>query len=199
MLTRMGWSLTGAGCLALTGSASAELIGVTFDNLGDIGAGVNSYAIYRIAETIRVILFMTLSIVFFNFYPVTAIMIVFLALLNDGAILSISYDNVRYSNAPEAWDMRLVLSVATVLGAIGVVESFGLFVLAERVFDLDRDTIQTLIYLKLSVAGHLTVFQGVSMLPQRVKCAVLPWHALKAALEGQDETSTEGEHEVFKV
>ena len=41
---------------------------------------MNSYAIYRIAETIRVILFMTLSIVFFNFYPVTAIMIVFLAL-----------------------------------------------------------------------------------------------------------------------
>lgn len=119
---------------------------------------MNSYAIYRIAETIRVILFMTLSIVFFNFYPVTAIMIVFLALLNDGAILSIAYDNVRYSKAPEAWDMRLVLSVSTVLGTLGVVESFGLFVLAEQVFDLDRDTIQTLIYLKLSVAGHLTVF-----------------------------------------
>ena len=119
---------------------------------------MNSYAIYRIAETIRIILFMTMSIVFFNFYPVTAIMIVFLALLNDGAILSISYDNVRYSDRPEAWDMRRVLTVATVLGALGLVASFGLFVLAERVFDLDRDTVQTMIYLKLSVAGHLTVF-----------------------------------------
>jgi len=54
---------------------------------------MNSYAIYRIAETLGVLLFMTLSILVFNFYPVTAIMIVMLALLNDGAILSIAYDH----------------------------------------------------------------------------------------------------------
>ena len=62
---------------------------------------MNSYAIYRIAETLRVLLFMTLAIVIFNFYPLTAIMIVMLALLNDGAILSIAYDNVTYRNQPE--------------------------------------------------------------------------------------------------
>ncbi|MEH1870015.1 plasma-membrane proton-efflux P-type ATPase [Nostoc sp.] len=76
---------------------------------------MNSYAIYRIAETLRVLLFMTLSILFFNFYPVTAVMIVMLALLNDGAILSIAYDNVHYRDKPEAWNMRLVLGISTVL------------------------------------------------------------------------------------
>ncbi len=119
---------------------------------------MNSYATYRIAETIRVLLFMTLSILAFNFYPVTAIMIVLLALLNDGAILSIAYDNVRASESPEAWNMRLVLAIATVLGIAGVMASFGIFYLGERVFHLDRPTIQTLMYLKLSVAGHLTIF-----------------------------------------
>jgi H+-transporting ATPase len=119
---------------------------------------MNSYAIYRIAETIRVLLFMTLSILVFNFYPVTPVMIVLLALLNDGAILSIAYDNVHYSQQPETWDMRRVLSIAMVLGVMGVIASFGLFFLGERVFHLDRATIQTLIYLKLSVAGHLTIF-----------------------------------------
>ncbi|MBN3946983.1 MAG: plasma-membrane proton-efflux P-type ATPase [Nostoc sp. NMS7] len=119
---------------------------------------MNSYAIYRIAETLRVLLFMTLSILFFNFYPVTAVMIVMLALLNDGAILSIAYDNVHYRDKPEAWDMRLVLGISTVLGVIGVVSAFGLFYLGERVFHLDRAHIQTLMYLKLSVAGHLTIF-----------------------------------------
>jgi len=119
---------------------------------------MNSYAIYRIAETIRVLLFMTLSILVFNFYPVTAVMIVLLALLNDGAILSIAYDNTRYAHKPEAWNMRQVLGVATILGVIGVVASFGLFYLGERVFHLSRDVIQTLMYLKLSVAGHLTIF-----------------------------------------
>jgi len=119
---------------------------------------MNSYAIYRIAETIRVLLFMTLSILIFNFYPVTAIMIVLLALLNDGAILSIAYDKVHYLNKPEAWNMRMVLGLATILGVTGVVASFGLFYLGERVFHLDRDFIQTLMYLKLSVAGHMTIF-----------------------------------------
>jgi H+-transporting ATPase len=119
---------------------------------------MNSYAIYRIAETLRVLLFMTLSILVFNFYPVTAVMIVMLALLNDGAILSIAYDNVHYKHKPEAWNMRLVLGVASALGIIGVVSAFGLFYLGERVFDLDRAHIQTLMYLKLSVAGHLTIF-----------------------------------------
>jgi H+-transporting ATPase len=119
---------------------------------------MNSYAIYRIAETLRVLLFMTLAILVFNFYPVTAVMIVMLALLNDGAILSIAYDNVHYKDKPEAWNMHLVLGVSTVLGVIGVVSAFGLFYLGERVFHLDRAHIQTLMYLKLSVAGHLTIF-----------------------------------------
>jgi H+-transporting ATPase len=119
---------------------------------------MNSYAIYRIAETLRVLLFMTLAILIFNFYPLTAVMIVMLALLNDGAILSIAYDNVHYKDQPEAWNMRLVLGVATVLGVVGVVSGFLLFYLGERVFHLDRGHIQTLMYLKLSVAGHLTIF-----------------------------------------
>ena len=119
---------------------------------------MNSYAIYRIAETLRVLFFMTLAILVFNFYPLTAVMIVMLALLNDGAILSIAYDNVKYKAQPEAWNMRMVLGISTVLGVIGVVAAFGLFYLGERVFHLDRLHIQTLMYLKLSVAGHLTIF-----------------------------------------
>jgi H+-transporting ATPase len=119
---------------------------------------MNSYAMYRIAETLRVLLFMTTAILVFNFYPLTAVMIVMLALLNDGAILSIAYDNVHYKNAPEAWNMRLVLGISTVLGVIGVVAAFGLFYLSERVFHFDRAHAQTMMYLKLSVAGHLTIF-----------------------------------------
>ena len=121
---------------------------------------MNSYAIYRIAETLRVLLFMTLSILIFNFYPLTAVMIVMLALLNDGAILSIAYDNVKYKDQPEAWNMRLVLGIATVLGVVGPIAAFGLFYLGDRVVHLDRPHLQTLMYLMLSVAGHLTIFQA---------------------------------------
>jgi H+-transporting ATPase len=120
---------------------------------------MNSYAIYRVAETLGVLLFMTLAILVFNFYPVTAIMIVMLALLNDGAILTIAYDNVHYKDQPEVWNMRVVLGIATVICVIGVVDSFGLFYLGERVFHLDHAIVQTLIYLKLSVSGHFKIFQ----------------------------------------
>jgi len=119
---------------------------------------MNSYAIYRITETLRVLLFVTLTILIFNFYPVTAVMIVMLALLNDGAILSIAYDNVHYKDQPEAWNMRLVLGIATVLGTVGPVAAFGLFFLGDRVFGLGHPQLQTLMYLMLSVAGHLTIF-----------------------------------------
>jgi len=119
---------------------------------------MNSYAIYRIAETLRVLLFMTAAIVIFNFYPLTAVMIVMLALLNDGAILSIAYDNVHYKDAPEAWNMRMVLGIATVLGIIGPIAAFGLFYLGDRVFHLGHKQLQPMMYLMLSVAGHMTIF-----------------------------------------
>jgi H+-transporting ATPase len=119
---------------------------------------MNSYAMYRIAETLRVLLFMSAAILIFNFYPLTAVMIVMLALLNDGAILSIAYDNVHYKNQPEAWNMRLVLGIASVLGIVGPIAAFGLFYLGDRVFHLDHNHLQPMMYLMLSVAGHLTIF-----------------------------------------
>jgi H+-transporting ATPase len=121
---------------------------------------MNSYAIYRIAETLRVLLFVTAIILVVNFFPVTAMQIVLLALLNDGAILSIAYDNVRYRDQPEAWNMRVVLGMATILGVVGPVAAFGMFYLGDRVFHLGRPELQTLMYLTLSVAGHLTIFQA---------------------------------------
>ena len=119
---------------------------------------MNSYAIYRIAETLRVLLFVTLAILIFNFFPVTAVMIVVLALLNDGSILSIAYDNVHYKKQPEAWNMRLVIGIATVLGVVGPIAAFGLFYLGDRVYHLNHAHLQTLMYLMLSVAGSMTIY-----------------------------------------
>ncbi|WP_231984170.1 plasma-membrane proton-efflux P-type ATPase [Mycobacterium sp. E342] len=140
----------------------------------EIFARLTSYATYRIAETIRVLLLITLAVVFMNFFPVTAAMIVFLALLNDGAILSIAYDHVRGSPRPVKWDMRAVLTIATVLGVIGVVATFTLFFLADRVFGLSHDVIRTMIYLKLSVAGQLTIFLTRSRGPFWMRPAPAP-------------------------
>jgi H+-transporting ATPase len=119
---------------------------------------MTNYSIYRIAETTRVLIFLTFSILAFNFYPLTAVMIVILALLNDIPIMTIAYDNVRVQEKPVRWNMRGVLIVASLLGATGVVSSFGLFLIGLDVFHLSFGTLQTLIFLKMTVAGHLTIY-----------------------------------------
>jgi H+-transporting ATPase len=120
---------------------------------------MTNYAVYRIAETIRVLLFITASIVAFNVYPVTALMIVLLAILNDLPVITIAYDNVKYSDLPEKWDMRRVLGIATFLGIIGVFSSFGLLLIGTDILHigLNNPILQSFIYLKLSVAGHLVL------------------------------------------
>ena len=39
--------------------------------------------------------------------------------------------------------------------------------------------------------GNLKIFAGVREFPVRVKCATLPWHTLHAALNKQEQVSTE--------
>ncbi|SER32757.1 nitrogen fixation protein NifU [Nitrosomonas sp. Nm51] len=43
--------------------------------------------------------------------------------------------------------------------------------------------------------GRLTVFSGIRDLPTRVKCAILPWHTLHAALNALSSVSTEAEND----
>ncbi|BAI61336.1 putative plasma-membrane proton-efflux P-type ATPase [Methanocella paludicola SANAE] len=117
-----------------------------------------SYSIYRMGETIRLVFFVTASIIIFNFYPITALMVVLLALLNDFPIMAISYDNVLYSKKPERWNMRTLLGVSTALGLFGVLASFSLLYIGLNIFHLNHDVLQSFIYLKLSVAGHLFLF-----------------------------------------
>jgi nitrogen fixation NifU-like protein len=47
--------------------------------------------------------------------------------------------------------------------------------------------------------GRLTVFAGVKDLPSRVKCAILPWHTLHAAVNAQGTTTTEGDADPVAV
>lgn len=119
---------------------------------------MNSYAIYRITETIRITIFVVLAMLVYQTYPITAVMIILLALLNDLPIMTIAYDTTWLPQQPVRWQMKRVLTLAAVLGVIGVVETFGLLVIAKNYFGFDTVHLQTLIFLKLVVAGHLTLF-----------------------------------------
>jgi len=58
----------------------------------------------------------------------------------------------------------------------------------KAVFDKVRDMVTT--GNTAEGVGKLTVFAGVHKFPARVKCAILPWHAVVAAVEGRQEPVT---------
>ncbi|MCF6218508.1 MAG: plasma-membrane proton-efflux P-type ATPase [Gammaproteobacteria bacterium] len=119
---------------------------------------MNAYAIYRISETIRIMFFVVLAMVFFGFYPITAVMIILLAFFNDLPIMTIAYDHTNLEKDPVRWNMRQVITVATAMGIVGVIGSFGMLLIAMDWMLLDVTQIQTYVFLKMAVAGHLVLF-----------------------------------------
>ncbi|MEJ2215470.1 MAG: plasma-membrane proton-efflux P-type ATPase [Gemmatimonadota bacterium] len=119
---------------------------------------MNSYAIYRITETIRIMVFVVLAMLAFNFYPITAIMIILLAFFNDVPIMTIAYDRTPLDPEPVRWDMHRVILVSTVMGLTGVTGSFLMLYVALNVLHLSIPEVQTFVFLKMAVAGHLTLF-----------------------------------------
>ncbi|MFX1258593.1 MAG: plasma-membrane proton-efflux P-type ATPase [Promethearchaeota archaeon] len=146
-----------AADIVLTEPGLSVIIGATEESR-IIFERMKSYTTYRIAETVRLLMFLVLAILIFNFYPITAVMIVMLALLNDLPIMTIAFDNAKPSQSPVHWKMKRVLLVSSVLGIVGVFFSFLLFIIGRDIFQLNSDTLQTLIFLKLAVGGHMTIY-----------------------------------------
>ena len=141
---------------------------------------MKSYTIFRIAETMRIILFMTLAIVIFNFYPITALMIILLALLNDIPILAIAYDNTKIAKNPVRWDMKEMLVLSSWLGIAGVLSSFAISYITMVYLKSHPETalflpdvpnwinindetnwlgfVQSLFFAKMVIAGHGTIY-----------------------------------------
>lgn len=153
---------------------------------------MNSYAIYRITETIRILFFVSLTMLLLNFYPLSAVLIILLAVLNDLPIMVIAYDNTWLDPQPVRWDLRRVLTLSTTLGLVGVVETFGLLLIGMKLLGLSGAELQSLIYLKLAVAGHLTLFVARTKRPFFTKpypapillVAILGTQILAAAIVG---------------
>ncbi len=146
-----------AAALVLTAPGLSVIV-AAIEQARRIFERMNSYAIYRVTETIRIVLFVVAAMIGFNFYPITAILIILLALFNDLPIMTIAIDNTAVDPQPVRWDMRRVLTVSTTLGVVGVIETFFILVLAKLWLHLDIAQIQSFIFLKLAIAGHLTLF-----------------------------------------
>jgi len=163
-----------AAALILTAPGLSVIINA-IETARQIFERMMSYTIYRIAMTIDIMFFVVLSMIVFPnlhinggvvvFQPLTAVMIILLALLDDIPIMTIAYDNTIIDKNPVRWQMGRVLAVSSVLGLLSVVQTFGLLFIGMLYLGdmllgvkLDAPHIQTMIFLQLVVGGHLMIF-----------------------------------------
>ncbi|XP_006654259.1 plasma membrane ATPase 4-like [Oryza brachyantha] len=76
---------------------------------------MKNYTIYAVSITIRVVLgFLLLALIWkFDFAP---FMVLIIAILNDGTIMTISKDRVKPSPMPDAWRLQEIFATGIVLG-----------------------------------------------------------------------------------
>ncbi len=117
-----------------------------------------SYVLYRIAMTIAIMVFVVLASIYYHFFPLSAIMLIALALLDDVPIMTIAFDNASVPPQPVKWELDRVLALSSVLGLLGVIQSFGLLYLGDTVHHLDHSHLQTMMFLQLVAGGHLMLF-----------------------------------------
>ncbi|WRX26991.1 hypothetical protein QQP08_019478 [Theobroma cacao] len=77
---------------------------------------MKNYTIYAVSITIRIVLgFMLLALIWkFDFSP---FMVLIIAILNDGTIMTISKDRVKPSPMPDSWKLKEIFATGIVLGA----------------------------------------------------------------------------------
>ncbi|MEE4376311.1 MAG: plasma-membrane proton-efflux P-type ATPase [Candidatus Competibacteraceae bacterium] len=157
----------GAAALILT-APGLSVINTAIDEARQIFGRINSYTIYRVALTMDIMFLVVLSTLLLEFKPLTAIMIVILALLNDAPIMTIAYDNTEVAPKPIRWKMRRVLGVSSVLGLFSIVQSFGLLLIgfeilssapAQAYFQLfTKDELQAVMFLQIVLGGHFLLY-----------------------------------------
>jgi H+-transporting ATPase len=129
---------------------------------------MKTYCIYALVTSVRIVLtFGLLTCVFGWYFP--TILVVILAVLNDGTILTISRDNVTASLLPDHWRLLELYAIAVVLGCWLSGASVLLFALARETTlfqdafslpTLSDEELRGLVYIFVSVTGQAVVFSA---------------------------------------
>jgi H+-transporting ATPase len=157
----------GAAALILT-APGLSVINNAIDEARRIFGRITSYTIYRVALTMDIMFLVVLSTILLDFKPLTAIMIVILAILDDAPIMAIAYDNTEVAEKPIRWKMPRVLGVSSLLGLFSVVQSFGLLLIGfeilgrpehQQYFELfTEQQLQSVMFLQIVLGGHFLLY-----------------------------------------
>eukprot|EP00258_Populus_trichocarpa_P033724 XP_024449743.1 ATPase 9, plasma membrane-type [Populus trichocarpa] len=141
---------------------------------------MKNYTIYAVSITIRIVLgFLLLALIWkFDFSP---FMILIIAILNDGTIMTISKDRVKPSPIPDSWKLKEIFATGVILGTYLALMTVLFFWVAHssdffsdkfgvRSIRNNRDELASAIYLQVSIVSQALIFVTRSRSWSFVEC-----------------------------
>jgi len=120
---------------------------------------VVTWTVNKIVRTFMRVMFIVAAFLLLRLYVVSTFQMVLLLFLGDFVTLTISTDNVRYSQKPETWDIRGLVKVGVVYGAVIVPESLLLVFIGLAWFGLGANLaqLQTFVFAWMTLTDYCTV------------------------------------------
>ncbi|KAJ3685343.1 hypothetical protein LUZ61_014507 [Rhynchospora tenuis] len=128
---------------------------------------MKNYTIYAVSITIRIVLgFLLLALIWrFDFSP---FMVLVIAILNDGTIMTISKDRVKPSELPDSWKLKEIFTTGIVLGTYLAIMTVVFFHLANetdfftqfgvRSIRNNERELMAAVYLQVSIISQALIF-----------------------------------------
>ncbi|KAG5225084.1 H+-ATPase family protein [Salix suchowensis] len=129
---------------------------------------MKNYTIYAVSITIRIVFgFMFIALIWkFDFAP---FMVLIIAILNDGTIMTISKDRVKPSPQPDSWKLKEIFSTGVVLGGyMALMTVLFFWIMKDTDFFSDKFGVRSLrdskyemmaaLYLQVSIVSQALIF-----------------------------------------
>ncbi|CAA7395974.1 unnamed protein product [Spirodela intermedia] len=129
---------------------------------------MKNYTIYAVSITIRIVVgFLLIALIWkFDFSP---FMVLIIAILNDGTIMTISKDRVKPSPLPDSWKLKEIFATGIVLGTYLAVMTVIFFwaahdtdffskVFGVRSISLESHELNSALYLQVSIVSQALIF-----------------------------------------
>ncbi|KAJ6862016.1 hypothetical protein NC652_038985 [Populus alba x Populus x berolinensis] len=129
---------------------------------------MKNYTIYAVSITIRIVFgFMFIALIWkFDFAP---FMVLIIAILNDGTIMTISKDRVKPSPLPDSWKLKEIFSTGVVLGGyLALMTVLFFWIMKDTDFFSDKFGVRSLrdskyemmaaLYLQVSIVSQALIF-----------------------------------------
>jgi H+-transporting ATPase len=146
-----------AASLVLTNAGLTDLLAAV-ETSRRIYQRTLTYTLNKIVKTFQIALFLTLGVILTRIFIITPLLIVLLLFANDFVTMSISTDQVSFSQTPDRWHIGSLMGVGLVIGVMVLIVSFALFILGRDWLALPIAQLQTLVFLTLVFTGQGTVY-----------------------------------------